>query len=326
MRPFLAAGVLELAFVLFFATGAPATELGMVTGSEKGTCYRMALDMKKEAFRYGMVLSVYPSRGAVDNVYAVFKRPWAQLGVVQSDVLAFVARVQNRPALRKMAENLRVVFPLYDEEVHVLSRSDLSGLEDLEGRDVAVGEEGSGTYLTAKLLLELTGVKPRRTLTLGPEEALVRLKKRELDALFYVSGAPVPLFTEAVKTTDELKLLPIAHSKVTSFYPSAEISSFTYPWQKETVATVAVKAVLVTYNYQGANCEKVGRFARIVVDNLERLRRNGHPKWRSVNVDASLPGWRQYDCVTNHLLRKERLEPEPPPDSNPVLEAIDEFF
>jgi len=37
---------------------------------------------------------------------------------------------------------------------------------------VASGEEGSGTYLTAKILFEVSDVKPRELLPTGTDEAL----------------------------------------------------------------------------------------------------------------------------------------------------------
>ena len=44
--------------------------------------------------------------------------------------------------------------------------------EDLADRSVAIGEEGSGIYLTARLLFESSDVKPRDMVPVGPVEAL----------------------------------------------------------------------------------------------------------------------------------------------------------
>ena len=42
------------------------------------------------------------------------------MGIVQSDVLAFVFRIQNDPVLRRIARKVKMVFPLYNEEIHIL--------------------------------------------------------------------------------------------------------------------------------------------------------------------------------------------------------------
>ena len=44
---------------------------------------------------HGFNLTVHPSKGSVDNIFAVYQRPGVQMGIVQSDVLAFVSRVET---------------------------------------------------------------------------------------------------------------------------------------------------------------------------------------------------------------------------------------
>ena len=56
-------------------------------------------------------------------MYAVYQKPGVQLGIVQSDVLAFVARVQSDPVLKRIAKKTKMVFPLYNEEIHMLARA-----------------------------------------------------------------------------------------------------------------------------------------------------------------------------------------------------------
>ena len=84
------------------------------------------------------------------------------MGIVQSDVLAFVARVQSDPVLKRIAKKTKMVFPLYNEEVHLLGRREITDFDDLTDRRVAIGREGSGTYLTARLLFKVSEVTPRR--------------------------------------------------------------------------------------------------------------------------------------------------------------------
>jgi len=52
-----------------------AVDLGMITGSKKGTYFQFGLNMMKMAKQYGFDLQVYNSRGPVENVYAVYNRP-----------------------------------------------------------------------------------------------------------------------------------------------------------------------------------------------------------------------------------------------------------
>ena len=218
-----------------------------------------------------------------------------------------------------------MVFPLYDEEVHVVARPEVKSFDDLGERRVAIGREGSGTYLTARLLFNVSDVRPREMVTIDTEEAVAQLKAGTIDAMFYVAGAPVRLFTDAVSAADGLTLVPIANKSIREFYTEAEIPARTYPWQTAAVPTVAVKAVLISFDFRRADCDNVGRFARLVADNRAWLVANGHPKWKSVDLDAALRGWEQYDCVRRHL-GKAVTGARPRSSANPVMDAVKQIL
>ena len=98
------------------------------------------------------------------------------MGIVQSDVLAFVARVQSDPVLKRIAKKTKMVFPLYNEEIHLLGRKEITDFDDLTDRRVAIGREGSGTYLTARLLFKVSEVVPKEMVLIDTDEALAALK------------------------------------------------------------------------------------------------------------------------------------------------------
>lgn len=138
-----------------------ATDLGLITAGENGTYYQFGLDLKKLVKPRGINLDVYSSRGSVENIFAVHQqRPRVQMGIVQLDVLWFVAAQQSNPTVTQIARNTRMVFPLFDEEVHVVGRQQIGSFDELAGKRVAVGPEGSGTTLTARLLFKLAEVVP----------------------------------------------------------------------------------------------------------------------------------------------------------------------
>lgn len=322
MKKGLVSYCLVIFFVFVFASTSVAVDMGVITGGEKGTYYQFGLNLKELVKTSGIQLSVYNSTGSIENLYAVYKKPRTQMGIVQSDVLAFVSRVQTDPLLKRIANKTKMVFPLYNEEVHLLGRRELSDFDDLAGKRVAIGKEGSGTYLTAKLLFEVSDVRPEKMIPIGTDDALVKLKAGEIDAMFYVAGYPVKLFKEEVTEEDGLAFLPISNKSILEFYPSAEIPANTYQWQPETINTVAVKAVLVSFNFRRANCEFVGQFAQILNANIDWLRENGHPKWKSVDLDFPLQGWEQYDCVRKNLVKRVQTTKKASAEINPILEAV----
>ena len=301
-----------------------AGELGIITGGEKGTYYQFGLNLKELMANNGISLNIYPSNGSIENIYAVYKRPGIQMGIVQSDVLAFVARLQSDAELKRIAKKIKMVFPLYNEEVHLLGRSGIVDFDGLADKRVAVGEEGSGTYLTAKLLFELSEISPLETLTIGRDEALSQLKAGKIDAMFYVAGYPVKLFADDVTEKDGLALIPITHKNILEFYPKGEIPPNTYRWQKQAVNTAAVKAVLVSFDFKSINCDSVGKFAMLVSKNLDWLIQHGHPKWKNVDFNYSLKGWEQYGCVRKYLGNPAADKSKQSPNENPVWRVVKE--
>ena len=318
-------GCLLAAVVLAAAPGADAAnELGLITGGERGTYYQFGLDLQRLVKSSGLELSVYPSRGSIDNVYAVYQRPATQMGIVQSDVLAFVSRVQTDPVLKQIARKTKMVFPLYNEEIHLLGKKGITDFDDLAGRRVAVGRDGSGTYLTARLLFKLSEVAPSEMVPIDTGEALAELKAGRIDAMFYVAGYPVKLLKEDVTDKDELVLIPITNKSVLEFYPQAEIPGGTYAWQPSAISTAAVKAVLVSFDFRRRDCDNVGRFAQLVSRGLDTLQKNGHAKWKAVDLNYPLRGWEQYDCVRKYLGKSvpATAAPGQPRSQNPVFDAI----
>ena len=313
-------------FALVFATQSMAFDLAVMTGGKKGTYYQFGLNLQELAKSRGIRLKVNNSTGSIENLYAVYKRPRTQMGIVQSDVLAFVSRVQTDRVLKRIAKKTKMVFPLYNEEIHLLGQKSLSDFDELADKRVAIGKEGSGTYLTAKLLFEVSDVRPKEMLAIGTDDALAQLKAGMIDAMFYVAGYPVKLLREDVAEEDGLALIPIVNKSIVEFYPRAEIPANTYQWQPQSVKTAAVKAVLVSFDFRRANCEFVGRFAQILNENIDWLRTNGHQKWKSVDLNYPLRGWEQYDCVKKFLVKRAQPPKKRTTEINPILKAVKDIM
>jgi uncharacterized protein len=304
---------------------ASATELGLITGPDKGVYNQLGQDLKKLVKPGGIELTVVPSQGAVDNVVAGAQRQGIQLAIVQSDVLKFVAEISSNPAVTEIARSIRLVFPLHDEAVHIVARREIGALEQLAGRRVAIGAEGSGTYLTARLLFKLAGVVPGEMLPLDVGQALAELKAGRIDALVYVAGDPVRLLQQGVTAADGLALIGLSHRSLFEVYAPAEIPGNVYGWQTTPVRTVGVKAVLVAFDGPGASCDAIGRFAVQMTRGLEWLRSHGHPTWKQIDLDEQVNGWEQYDCVRTHLARSSSDVAAPaasPGMRNPIADAI----
>jgi TRAP transporter TAXI family solute receptor len=246
------------------------------------------------------------------------------MGIVQSDVLAFVSRVQTDQTLQRIAKKTRMVFPLYNEEVHLLGKKGITDFDDLAGRRVAVGRDGSGTYLTARLLFKLSEVAPSEMVPIDTGEALAELKAGRIDAMFYVAGYPVKLLKEDVTDKDNLVLIPITNKSILEFYPQAEIPAGVYPWQATAVNTAAVKAVLVSFDFRRRDCDNVGKFAQILSKNLDTLQKTGHAKCPEVSRQGrARDGGARAAQHPESGLRRDQGSARPVAPSNALVGAPD---
>ena len=211
-----------------------------------------------------------------------------------------------------------MLYPLYNEEVHILASKNIASFSDLADKRVAIGEKNSGTFITANTLLKIAGIQVV-PLEIGGDEALKALKKKKIDAMFYVAGFPFPLFKEKVTINDNLHLLPLQNKQISAIYNTfSTIPANAYTWLERDTPTVAVKAVLITYDYKGANCTKIGKIAEIIESNLDWLKDNGHPKWQEVDLGFKLNGWAQYECIREGFSKSKMSEFEA------LLKAISE--
>jgi TRAP transporter TAXI family solute receptor len=294
-------------------------ERNILTGGPTGTYIQFGRNIADAAAKCGVTLNVQESAGSLENFLGVRVRRHTQLGIVQSDVLEYLRTFATEDSeLARAIFGVRIAFPLYNEEVHVLARRDIGSLQDLAGRRVSIGVENSGTFLTASLVLDLAQVDPGERVMLNADDSLGQLLAGEIDAFFYVAGAPAAIFQSPQIDPERFHLLPITDPTLQAVYQVASIPAGTYPFQPDPVDVVAVKAVLMTYDYDprrddyhALSCKTVSDVAHVVSTQFRELQQNGHPKWQQVDLTDLPPGWDVGSCVNAGLDPDYALSCEP---------------
>ncbi len=310
------------------AQPARAETLGIVTGPKTGTYYAFGKDIAQAAAKARIRLEVKPSEGSIDNIKRINSTENAALGIVQSDVLGFLSRSQNPESMR-MAGNLRLVFPFYNEEVHVLARRTIRSFHELRGKRVAVGEEGSGNMLTATNLFSMMDIEPQETHKISPAQGVVAVLKGDLDAAIFVGGKPVRLFKNLEDLTlpenkkyaamlSQVHFLPLDHPKMLEEYKPAEITPADYRFVERRVPTIAVQAMLVAFDFSEnkSRCKSIASLAKALRKALPALREKAHPKWKEVDLDATTGIWKKDSCAWPETVpEQEANEPERKPST-----------
>ena len=290
-----------------------AVEYKIVTASARGTYIIIGRDLAQfVAPSANIELDAVPSAGSAENVRRLRYEPGVKLALVQSDVYqAFLDMgAAGNAEAGDMIRPLRVIMPLYNEEIYFVVRADSERnyIHEIRNAKINAGQLGSGTALTSATLYRLMFGEPMSEANatyVSNEEALVKLiTDKTVDVVALVLGQPAKLLADMKpEARQHIKLLkvdpnhPASKAALKTYFP-ATVRASSYPnLLAEDLPGLAVKAFLVTYdfNLRGAG-NNLRQFARSLCKNFSTLQEKGHPKWRE--VELALPdlgrGWFYY--------------------------------
>jgi len=292
----------------------------ITTGSKTGTYYQIGLNLAKYVAPDACInLKVLNSNGSLDNAFKLNSTNNIKFAIVQNDVLQELKKLaeEGNKKATKLVQNLRVITPLYNEEIHIIANanSNINTFGDLRDKKISIGKEKSGTAMTSYLLYkELFGEELKKARTQPLDEALKDLEEGHIDAIVKVAGQPVMRLSKKMTKDSEkyIKLLSYneknsAHNPISSYY-SAEIKGSSYKWIENDVPTLSTKSYLITYNYTNKREKKyIKKFVKSLKAKLSYLKRQAtndlntpHLKWREVSNKCmpKLPGgWKYYGIV-----------------------------
>lgn len=212
---------------------------------------------------------------------------------------------------------------LYNEEFHLLARSEIKTLADLANQKVNVDVRGGGTEVTTTRLFGLLNI-PIVMANDDQGVALEKLRHGEIAALAFVTGTPAPIFRSLIGENNLHFLAVPLNPAVTAAYVPARLTTGDYPAlvpYNHPVDTIAVGAVLVVADLQPASdrYRNVVNFVDAFFTDFQSLLLPGHnPKWHEVNIAAELSGWRRFPAAADWLQRNAPSASAPSEQSLPV--------
>ena len=187
-------GLLILIFgVLWILVPPPPKSIELATGFPTGLYYQFGERLKAELVNDGVNLNVRSTGGTIDNLN-LLNDP--KSGVDFAMVQGGVAKVSDYPNLVSIAGMFyEPIWVWYRESAFKSEGGQLKILSQLKGKNVSIGNEGSGTLALTKDLLQASGITEKEfsTQKLKPDEAIAKLSSGELDAVFIVAAAEAPI-------------------------------------------------------------------------------------------------------------------------------------
>ncbi|MEU6712467.1 TAXI family TRAP transporter solute-binding subunit [Nonomuraea sp. NPDC046802] len=180
-------------------SGEDLPELRLATGPAGGPYGQLGDRLAEELRREGLRARVLRTAASVQNL-TMMTDGRAEAGFSLADSADDAVRVRRQPVL--------ALARMYMNYVHlvVARTSPITGIEELAGRAVSIGEEGSGTAVTATRVLSAAALeRPPEVVRLELDASIKALRGGDIEAFFWSGGVPTP----ALAALDDVRLVPL---------------------------------------------------------------------------------------------------------------------
>jgi hypothetical protein len=243
--------------------------------------------------------------GGLQNIRDVLTLPEADMSIVPAALL------NRAPALGLGDVRKLIVYiaPLYVEEFHLVVPLTIQNISDLAGKIVSLGVRNSAGAILGGEIFERLGVKVN-LVNLDQSGAMSAMKAGDIAAVLVLSSKPVDSLASYSNLEDGFHLIaiPFLPELGKDFLP-VTLTHDDYPNLIDyKVNTIGARLVLVAYNWpKGSDrCRLLGSVVRILFSRFSELKDGPHyPKWRDVNLAATLPGWSRFTPAQRWLDQQE---------------------
>jgi TRAP-type uncharacterized transport system substrate-binding protein len=284
-----------------------AWTVGLAGGLLEGAPIRLAAEMGR-VVDDGPNMHVLPivTRGPTENLNSLLYLRGVDMAIISSDALE-----EYKIQVPQIQSRITYLLNLFPSEVHVFVRPDIQRLQDLAGKKVNFNTQGTAAAYTGPLIFSRLGIDVDKTF-IPHQVALEQMRKGEMAAVFFITSKPVDAFVRG-RWEPGFKFLPVPYeSKFEDYYLPAVLEASDYPnliKEGERVSTIAVPTVLVAFNWSpySNRYQRVARFVDYLFSRIDKLQAPGFdPKWKSINLAATVPGLTRFPAAQEWLDRKAR--------------------
>lgn len=277
-----------------------ATKVTILTGSTAGTYYPVGTAYAELLNKYSdgkIDARALEGRASVANIKDICSGV-ANAGLAQNDISYYAYHGTTIADFEGNAQTcIRAAAVLYPETIQIVTLADsgINSIQDLAGKKVAVGAEGSGTYWNARQILEAAGVWDQ----IIPEykkfsEIVDDLKLGNIDAAFLTAGIPTSA-VEQLAAEVNIKIIPVPTDiyqvlkQKYPFYAQVVIPAGTYKGVNEDVQTVAVMSMLLVH--KDVPDDVVYTMVKILFEHADELKQKVQKQSvQYISLDHALDG------------------------------------
>ncbi len=187
------------------------TEISLFTGPEGSTFYQYGLRYQEVLARHGVTVHVETTRDSLDNL--------THLMETQTPTAAIVDAVQiSSNTKTDKPKNISSLGTLSVQPIWVFGRrdADIGSLQDLRGRRILSGQQGSGARVLALVLLEATGIDDQVDIASGvdtpPADLPAAMEANSVGAVI-VAGEPGSPLVDTLLRSPALEVVDVPRSE-----------------------------------------------------------------------------------------------------------------
>ncbi|HHU90397.1 MAG TPA: TAXI family TRAP transporter solute-binding subunit [Clostridiaceae bacterium] len=284
-----------LTVVMVLAGCGGKSTLKMATGGTTGTYYAFsgAVSQVLSSKIDNLSFDVQSTGASKANIFLVADKE-ADIAIVQNDVMYYATKGIDLFAEEGAVEGFSAMAGCYAEVCQIVSKSNITSIEELRGKRVSVGDIGSGCEFNARQILDAYGMTfddiQVNNLSFG--DSATALKDDKIDAFFCVAGAPTTAVVE-LATSNSINILEVDDEHADKliadypFYTKYNVPGGSYKGVDSDVQTVAVVATYIVSN--DLDEKLVYEMTKALFENKAEIAQ-AHPKGAELDPEYSVSG------------------------------------
>ena len=266
------------------------------TGGTTGTYYAFTTAAGQILGTDNYKFTVKSTGGSQANIEMIEDKE-AQFAIVQNDVMNYAYEGTN--GFASPITSFSAIGCIYPEICQIIAtkQSGIKTVADLRGKNVAVGDVGSGVYYNAVQILAAAGMDIDKDINKTPasfSDSATLLKDGAIDAAFITAGTPTTAVTDLATTTDVV-VVDLGADVIASlkedypFYSEHKYTSADYDFigEDETASTVYIMATFIASNDMSE--EQAYEITKNLWEKQEEIA-TAHAKGKEMSKDTAIAG------------------------------------